>query len=154
MTDERPRDTVRARFRHTQEMLYMHIALWILQGLLAFAFAGSGAMKLFTPIAELANKGMGGWVIDSPALLIRFIGFSEVLGAIGLIAPAATRIAPRLTPIAALGFVVVMVLAAATHVMYGEVTAIAPSLVLGSLAGFVAWGRLKKRPIIARGSKA
>lgn len=130
----------------------MHIALWFVQVLLALAFAGAGATKLFTPIAELATKGMGGWVTDSPQALIQFIGATEILGAIGLIVPAATRIAPRLTPAAAVGFVVLMGCAAATHVSYGEVGSVVPNLVLGGLAGFVAWGRTQRHPIAARGA--
>jgi putative oxidoreductase len=129
----------------------MHIALWVVQALLSLAFAAAGVTKLITPIAELATKGMGGWVLDSPEALIRFIGASEVLAAIGLIAPAATRIAPKLTPAAAIGLVVVMVLAAATHLAYGEFTGVAPNIVLAGLAGFVAWGRLKRHPIAPRG---
>ncbi len=128
----------------------MHVALWIVQSLLALAFAGAGATKLFTPIAELATKGMGGWVVDSPDALIRFIGASEVLGAIGLIAPAATRIAPKLTPAAAAALALVMVLAAGTHASYGEYTAVVPNVVIGGLAAFVAWGRLVRHPITAR----
>jgi putative oxidoreductase len=129
----------------------MHIALWVVQALLSLAFAGAGATKLFTPIAELATKGMGAWVADSPEALVRFIGVCELLAAVGLVAPAATRIAPRLTPAAALGLVAVMALAAATHLFYGEYGHVAPNLVLGGLAAFVAWGRLQRHPIPARG---
>ena len=64
--------------------------------------------------------------------------------------PAATRIAPKLTPIAALGLVTVMVLAAGHHLMHGEAAAIGPNLVLALLAGFVAWGRLSAAPIAPR----
>ena len=31
----------------------LHIGLWVVQGLLAFAFAASGAMKLTTPHDQL-----------------------------------------------------------------------------------------------------
>jgi putative oxidoreductase len=129
----------------------MHIALWVVQALLALAFAGAGATKLFTPIAELATKGMGGWVAASPAVLVHFIGVCELLAAVGLVAPAATRIAPQLTPAAAMGLVLVMLLAAATHISYGEYGNVAPNVVLGGLAAFVAWGRVKRHPIAARG---
>lgn len=130
----------------------MHIALWIVQGLLALAFTGAGATKLFTPLDVLAAMEMGGWVEDFPGALTRFIGLAEVLGAIGLLAPAATRIAPALTPLAATGLVLVMGLAAGTHVAYGEFGNIAPNVVLGALAAFVAWGRFQARPIPARGA--
>jgi putative oxidoreductase len=141
-----------ARLLDPGESAPVHLALWIVQVLLALVFAAAGAAKLFTPLAELATKGMGGWVVDSPALLVRFIGASELLGAIGLVAPAATRVAPRLTPVAAAALAVVMVLAAGTHVAYGEHGSVVPNAVLGGLAAFVAWGRSKRRPIAARGA--
>jgi len=128
----------------------VHLALWIVQALLALAFAGSGAMKLVTPEPELVNLGMGGWVPDSPVLLVRFIGLSEVLGALGLVLPAASRIAPGLTPLAALGLGTIMLLAAGTHLAYGEVPNVVPNLVLGGLAAFVAWGRVRRHPILPR----
>jgi putative oxidoreductase len=130
----------------------MHIALWVAQALLALAFTGAGATKLFTAAALLTTKGMGAWVADSPTLLVRFIGVCELLGAVGLIAPSATRIAPKLTPVAAAGLGTIMVLAAGTHVSYREYASVAPNVVLGGLAAFVAWGRLKRHPIAARGA--
>ncbi len=120
----------------------MNIALWIMQALLAFAFLMGGGMKLATPMDELIAAGMGGWVAASPELLVRFIGLSEVLGAIGLIVPWATGIAPKLTPAAAGGLLIVMVLGAATHLSFGETGAILPNIVLGGMAAFVVWGRL------------
>jgi len=41
------------------------------------------------------------WVANAPEALVRFIGISELLGAAGLILPAALRIKPYLTPLAA-----------------------------------------------------
>lgn len=116
------------------------VALWVGQALLAFAFGASGLMKLAMP-ANFAPL---------PLALVYFIGTVEVLGAIGVIVPAATRIKPILTPLAALGFLVIMVLAAATHAMAGEFPGIAVNVVLGALAAFVAYGRWKKAPIAPR----
>jgi hypothetical protein len=73
---------------------------------------------------------------------VRFIGLSEVFGALGLILPAATRIKPVLTGLAALGLTLVMVLAVGVHVVRGEGYVLALPLLLGVLAAFVAWGRL------------
>jgi putative oxidoreductase len=53
------------------------IALWIAQILLALVFGFAGAMKIFTPIAELAKNAA--WIKDSE-FLIRFIGISELSG--------------------------------------------------------------------------
>jgi predicted tellurium resistance membrane protein TerC len=126
----------------------LHIGLWVAQVLLAVAFGMAGAMKTFTPLDELAQTLP--WVAESGAGLVRFIGVSELAGALGLILPAATRIKPSLTALAALGLVVVMVLAAGFHVMRGEAQALPVNLVLGGLAAFVAWGRWKKQPIAPR----
>lgn len=126
----------------------LRIALWVVQSLLAAAFVGAGLMKLVTPIEQLAQNM--GWVNGVPAALVRFIGASEVAGALGLLLPAVTRIKPVLTGLAGLGLLVVMVLGAGVHMVRGEFNMLAPSIVLGSLSAFVAWGRLKKAPIHPR----
>ena len=126
----------------------MNISLWIVQILLAVMFGMSGGMKLMTPIDALAQQL--GWPGAVPELLVRFIGLSEVAGALGLILPSLTRIRPSLTALAAAGLVVVMVLAAAFHLTRGEIQALPINLMLGGLAAFVAWGRTKKAPIRPR----
>lgn len=123
------------------------IGLWTAQVLLALGFGAAGAMKTFTPIDELARTLP--WVSDLPELA-RFIGVSEILGALGLVLPAATRVAPVLTTLAAIGLVVVMVLAAGFHISRGEAHAVPVNLALGGLAAFVAWGRSRKAPIEPR----
>jgi len=126
----------------------LHIALWIAQGLLALAFGMAGVMKTSKPIAELVQ--MMGWPGALPPALVRFIGASELAAAVGLVLPAATRIKPGLTPLAATGLVVVMVLACVFHLSRGELQPLPINLTLGALAAFVAWGRFKKVPILAR----
>lgn len=119
----------------------MNLALWIVQGLLALLFAFAGAMKLVTPAETLAAQS-GGLAVG----FLQFIGVVEVLGAIGLIAPAATGIRPGLTPLAAAGLVVVMAGAVVVAAMQqGPAAAIIP-LVTGALAAFVAWGRWRALP--------
>jgi len=125
------------------------LTLWGAQILLAIAFGGAGLMKLSQPIEALG--AMMSWVNHSPDWLVRFIGFAEVAGALGMILPALTRIAPFLTPLAALGFVVIQVLAIGVHASLGETAGSLPiNLVLLALSLFVAWGRWKKRPIAPR----
>lgn len=97
----------------------MTIALWIINILLAVAFLGAGAMKAFRPRTQLVERGMA-WAADMSDGMVKFIGTSELLGALGLILPLATGIAPILTPIAAIGLVVVMGGAAITHVRRSE----------------------------------
>ena len=125
----------------------MNIVLWIFQGLLAAAFGMAGLMKITAPVEELAKNGMG-FVNDYGIETVRFIGISEVLGALGLILPAALKIKPILTPIASLALSVVMVLATAYH--FSENEPILPSLVFLGITLFVAWGRFKKSPILPK----
>jgi putative oxidoreductase len=124
----------------------MPILLWLVQILLACAFGMAGFMKSTQPIESLAQSGMV-WAAQVPVALVRFIGVSELLGAVGLILPAATKIKPSLTPLAALGLLTIMILAMAFHLSRGEAQALPINMVLGGLAAFVAWGRTKKAPI-------
>lgn len=126
----------------------MNVALWIVQIVLGSMFGAAGVMKTFAPIDELA-KNMP-WVVDSAPALVRFIGISELLGGLGLVLPAATRIKPGLTPLAAAGLGLIMVLAAGHHVMRGEWAGLPINAVLLSLVLFVAWGRTKRLPIDPR----
>ncbi|MCA9692428.1 MAG: DoxX family protein [Myxococcales bacterium] len=127
----------------------MNITLWIAQILLALAFGMAGFIKTATPIAELGQQMP--WVLEAPSGLVRFIGLSELAGAIGVVLPAATRIKPWLTPLAAAGLVVVMVLALGFHAIQGDpLQQYTPSLVLGLIAAFVARGRWSVAPIRAR----
>jgi len=127
----------------------LHIALWLVQGLLAFTFLGAGMMKLTQPMDALLANGMT-FVATTPEAVVRFIGLSELLGAVGLVLPSALRIAPRLTGAAAVGLLVVMVLAAGTHLMNGEASHVPVNVVLGGLSAFVAWGRLSAARIAPR----
>ncbi len=126
----------------------MKIALWIVQILLALMFLRAGFSKTFMPLEELA--GQLPWVLEVPAALIRFIGISELAGGLGLILPALTRILPWLTPLAAVGIGIIMVLGGGFHASRGEFPNIIVNIVLLALAAFVAYGRWKLAPIEAR----
>lgn len=126
----------------------LHIGLWVAQGLLAVGFGMAGLMKLTTPYQQLVSSQA--WAQSMPEALLRFIGLSEVAGALGVILPAATRIKPILSPIAAVGLVTIMILATGVHLMHGEPPI--ANVVLGGLAAFVAWGRFKRVPILPRNS--
>ncbi|GAA1663915.1 DoxX family protein [Nonomuraea maheshkhaliensis] len=117
----------------------MNIALWIVQIALGAMFFMAGVMKATQPKEKLAPKLP--WVDDFSAGTIRFIGVAEVAGGLGLILPALTGIAPVLTPLAAAGLALTMVLAAVVHVRRKEPSGIAVNAVLFLLAAFVAWGR-------------
>jgi len=126
-----------------------NIGLWVVQVLLAVMFGMAGFAKMTQPIAELAEKMV--WPGVLPPTLVRFIGLSEFAAAFGLILPAASRIKPVLTPLAGVGLVTVMVLAALFHTVRGEFGALPTNFVFGALAAFVAWGRFRKAPIPPRG---
>ncbi|HEY2830485.1 MAG TPA: DoxX family protein, partial [Thermoanaerobaculia bacterium] len=123
----------------------LRIGLWSAQIALAIVFALAGWMKVSTPAAAL-TKMMPGF----PLAFLRFIGIAELTGSIGIILPALTRIAPKLTPLAASGFVIVMASAAVFHLAHGQFGELAVVVVLGALAYFVAWGRFKLAPIARR----
>jgi putative oxidoreductase len=124
----------------------VNISLWLVQILLAAAFGMAGVMKATQPVDVLAANGIA-WAPQVPLALVRFIGISELLGAVGLILPALTKIKPFLTPLAALGLLTVMILAMGFHVSRGEAGALPINIVLGGLAAFVAWGRASRVPV-------
>jgi putative oxidoreductase len=126
----------------------IRIALWTAQVVLAVLFTMTGAMKVFLSPAEIV-KALPDFA-TMPLGLVRFIGIAELAGAIGLILPAVTRIAPSLTPLAASGLTVVMILAALFHISRGELAPLGLVIPLGVLATFVAWGRYTRAPIAPR----
>jgi uncharacterized membrane protein YphA (DoxX/SURF4 family) len=113
----------------------MTYALWIVQALLALIFLFSGGTKLILPIEALTQQ------MPLPGLFVRFIGVAEVLGAIGLILPGLLRIRPGLTPLAAVGLVLIMIGATVLTLAGGEVVLALIPLVVGLLSAFVAYGR-------------
>ncbi|MBM3169665.1 MAG: DoxX family protein [Bacteroidetes bacterium] len=125
---------------------FLHILLWI-EGVLALAFGMIGVTKLTTSEADIIQQS--GELVEKYGVgLIRFIGIAEVLGALGLILPAALRILPILTPLASLGLAIIMGLATALHASKGE--PIVTQVVFLLLTLFVVWGRFSKAPISAR----
>jgi uncharacterized membrane protein YphA (DoxX/SURF4 family) len=115
----------------------METALWIVQALLAAIFLVTGTTKLTQPRLKLAAGPMR-WAADVTDGQFRTIGLLEVLGAIGLILPAAVGIAPLLTPLAAVGLVLTMVGAIHVHVRQGEASRLAVPIVVLAMAVFVA----------------
>ena len=123
----------------------MNILLWTLQGLLAVAFFAHGAMMLFPPaaVAEQMNAMLSRWFQI-------FIGVSEVAAAIGLTVPGITRIQPWLVSAAAAGLMIVMISATVFHLMRGEISSAATTLVLLTMATVVAYMRWRVAPIRSR----
>lgn len=114
----------------------MLISYWIVAGLLALANFAAGVMKLAQPRPKLVAAGMA-WAGDFPSSAIKTIGAVEVVGALGLVLPLATGIAPVLSPLAAVGLALVRISAVFVHARRGENKMIAINVVLAAL-GFAA----------------
>jgi putative oxidoreductase len=126
----------------------MHVSLWIAQGLLALFFVMAGIAHGLLPIAQVAKSAP--WTADLPVGLVRFIGIAELAGAIGVLLPAALRILPWLTPLAAFGLMLIMLLAIPFHISRGEARIVGMHIVVACVAAFVAWGRFRKAPVDPR----
>jgi len=133
--------------KHVKKSKTWNVILWIAQVLVAGMFLMVGLMKTFTPLQELSK--IMPMAAEMP-LLTRFIGLSELAGGLGLLLPAALRIRPQLTVLAAAALGFVMVLALIYHLVRGEFSAIGTNIVLGVVAVFIAWGRYTKAPIASR----
>ena len=127
----------------------LHIALWVVQGILVVVFLVAGGLKLGLSGEQLVAIGMGVGE-RAPWPMIKFIGLCEVLGAVGLVLPAALRIVPWLSAVAAGALALLVVLGAGEHAMAGEYAAVPVSLTIGLVAAFVAVGRFKLAPIAPR----
>jgi DoxX-like family len=121
----------------------MNLALWIVQGLLAFAMVAAGAFKATTPRLKLAEKMH--WAKTWTDTNVKLLGLAEVLGGIGLIVPGVTGILPVLTPVAAVCLAILMGGAVKTHLDLHEPPA--PAAVLGLLCAFVVVGRFLLVPL-------
>jgi len=122
----------------------MNVAVWIVQILLALAFGMAGFMKITQPKEKLATNMK--WVNDFAPNTVKGIGTLEALAAIGLILPFLTGILPVLTPLAAVGLILIMIGAVITHIRRGESPMTVINLVLLVLAAFVAYGRFVAVP--------
>ena len=115
-----------------------HIALWVLQVLLAAVYVMSAAGKLFADPVHVAGFGMMG--LGSAGMYL--VGIAELLGAIGLLVP-------RIAGAAALALVALMVGAVVlTLVFLGPAMVGVPAAVLVAVAA-VAWGRRRSTAELA-----
>ena len=112
-----------------------NIALWVVQGLVAAVFLMSGSMKFIMPVAEM-TKGTsftGGF--------IHFIGVCELLGALGLLLPGITGRYRFLTPLAAIGLLIIMI-GATVVTATGPMPKTTPiPAIVGLLCAIIAYGR-------------
>ena len=117
----------------------MNIALWIVQILLTGMYGTSGIMKT---LQTAKAKGQFPWAKNRSDGFVRFVGISELLGALGLILPLVTGILPWLTVLAAVGLTLIQLLAIFTeHLPKKEYNVIPVNLVLLAFSVFVIIGR-------------
>jgi hypothetical protein len=114
----------------------LKLAYWIVAGLLGAFYLYAGGKKVAQTKEQLAP--MMGWVDTVPMGLVRIIGVIEMLGVAGLVLPPLTGIAPGLAVAAALGFLVLQVLATGLHLSRGEAKLIGLNIGLIALAGATA----------------
>ena len=117
-------------------MIPSTVLLWVLQIVLALAFAAHGWLFLAPPadVAVQMNATLPRW-------FQLFLGVAEVAAAAGLVLPGATGVLPWLVVWAAGGIVIVMVSATAFHLVRGEMMSAAITLLLLVMAVYVAYAR-------------
>jgi hypothetical protein len=119
----------------------MNLTLWIIASLLASVFLLAGGTKLVIPREKLARAPGGGWVNDFSAGFVKTLGGVELLGAVGLVLPAALDVAPELVPLAAVGLATIMVGAAIVEFRRQESKHVLVNLTYLALIAFVVIGR-------------
>jgi hypothetical protein len=116
----------------------LNAALWVAEGFVALVMALTGTAKVVLPREALAKRMH--WAATWPPWRIKVLGLAELAGAVGLVVPRATGIAPVLTPIAALCLAALMAGAVRTHQRLGE--GFLPAAVIGALCVGIAAGLL------------
>jgi hypothetical protein len=117
-------------------MAVLNVVLWSVQGFLALFFLAAGAPKV-------VGRGIERWTgfAALPRSQVVFIGVAEVLGAAGLVLPMATGVLPWLTPLAAVGLAVIVLLATGFHVRADERLNAVETALWAGIAVAVAIGR-------------
>jgi len=118
----------------------MELAILGLQIGLTCIFLYFGSLKLFMPVDKIEKKVS--WAKDYSPARLKFFGFLEVLGAIGLIVPDQLDVFPILTPVAATFLAMIMAGAAMVHLRRDEIGMIFINIVLIFLLAGVGFNRL------------
>jgi uncharacterized membrane protein len=124
----------------------MEIAAWIVAGVLGALYLFAGVTKSTQPYEKL-NISMP-WTNSFSAPVVKFIGVTEILGALGLVLPKLldviddrSGVEGTLTGLAATGLVLVQLGAIPTHLRRGEAKVLPVNVVLLLAAAFVAAAR-------------
>jgi uncharacterized membrane protein len=116
---------------------FVKVAYWVIAGLLAAIYGFGGVKKLVQSQDQL--RPMMGWVDAMPMSRVRMIGLVEVLGAVGVIVPALTGVAPGVAVAAAIGLALIQIGAFRLHLSRHELTDLPLNSVLLVLAAAAAW---------------
>jgi uncharacterized membrane protein YphA (DoxX/SURF4 family) len=119
----------------------MNSLLWVLQSAIAFVFMYSGINKSIFSEQRLVARGQTG-VEGLPLPLIRFIGITEILGAVGVILPRLLQILPILTIISSICFAIIMILAARIHYKRKEFRNVFINSIIFLVCIFITYGRI------------
>jgi len=114
------------------------IGLWVLQILVGLAFVLSAYSHW---LGYERSKLRMTWLVALPRWSVPGIGILELAGGIGLVLPAATRVAVWLTPVAGGMLALLMVCAIVFHLARDEYPNVVLNAILGILAAAVAYGR-------------
>ena len=127
----------------------MNKGLWAAQIVGAIFFLYVGVLHFIVP------EGLPepfAWMYDLSDSMHYLTGTAEILGGLGLILPAVSRIQPKLVPLAAGGLALLMVGAVIYHVGREEYSNVGSNVVWILVMAFIAYGRGKVLPIEPRGA--
>lgn len=119
----------------------MNTAIWIVQGLLAAFFTMPAFTKLTSSQEKLIEKKM--LEPSGSHLTVRGIGMLELLGIFGIILPQLTGILPILTPMAAVGFALIMLVAFMIHLKRKDYKILPLLITVFALSVIVAYFRFQ-----------
>jgi len=126
----------------------MSAVFWIVQWLFGVYFISIGVLHFIVPPG--LPEAMA-WMYDLSPTLHVVSGTFEILGGLGLLLPALTKRAVFLVPLAALGLAGVMIAAMIWHIQQGTLLETGPlNIIIAVIMVFLAWGRWKLRPHVAR----
>jgi uncharacterized membrane protein YphA (DoxX/SURF4 family) len=118
----------------------METFLWICQSILALGFLYSGFCKAFLGKEKVLAMGQTG-IRDISSSFMHLIGILELLGVAGIILPWCLNIVPLLTPITAVCFAIIMILAVRVHYRLKEPKNVLNNIFLLVLSLLVAYFR-------------
>lgn len=127
----------------------MNKLLWVLQMIFGVYFFAVGVMHFVLPPGLPSQMA---WMYELSTPLHTISGIAEILGGLGLILPAVTRIQTRLVIWAAAGLALVMLAATIWHIPRGEYANMALTLVNAGVMAFIAYGRARLAPLSDRGT--